>query len=113
MPKHSAYRSGIVVRKYKEAFARKHGRRRKPYTGPNPAKSKTPTGLTRWFAEDWRDEKGKVGYSSKSSIYRPTKRITKKTPTMLGELSEREIRRAKREKARTGRVKKFRKSPKK
>ena len=30
--KHSAYRSGIIVTKYKEAFKKKHGSRKSPYT---------------------------------------------------------------------------------
>ena len=33
MPKHSAYRSGIVVKKYKERYTKKHGTRKQPYKG--------------------------------------------------------------------------------
>ena len=45
-PKHSAYRSGQVVKQYK---AKGGG-----YSGKKPSK-----GLTRWFKEDWRTEKEK------------------------------------------------------
>jgi hypothetical protein len=40
-------------------------------------------------------------------VYRPTKRITKDTPTTFSELSKQQIEKAKKEKAKTGRVKKF------
>jgi hypothetical protein len=42
-----------------------------------------------------------------SDIYRPTVKVSKKTPTTFQELTNKEIERARREKARTGRVKKF------
>ena len=32
-PKHSAYRSGIVVKTYKERYAKKNGNRKQPYKG--------------------------------------------------------------------------------
>lgn len=102
-PKHSAYRSGTVVTEYKKAFAKKYGTKKSPYIGPKPRL----TGLPRWFKEDWKSDTGKYRYTSKSSVYRPTKRITKKTPTTFSELSDKEIQRAKREKRRTGRVKVF------
>jgi hypothetical protein len=101
-PKHSAYRSGLIVQNYKKAFKKKYGNR-SPYLGKKPKRS----GLSRWFAEDWRNQRGGVGYKSKSDIYRPTKRITKKTPTTFSELSQRQIKRTRSEKYRSGRVKKF------
>jgi len=99
-PIHSAYRSGMLVQEYKKQFKGKGS----PYKGQKPLK----TGLGRWFKEKWVSDTGKIGYTSKSSVYRPSVRITKKTPTTWSELSEKEIKRAKREKVKTGRVKQFR-----
>ena len=104
IPKHSAYRSGIVVQKYKNSFKKKHGNK-KPYTGKKTKKK----GLSRWFAEEWTNQRGKIGYKYKSDIYRPSKRITKKTPVTHGELSKKEIKRARRIKRTKGRVHRFRK----
>jgi len=100
-PKHSAYRSGLLVKEYKKQFKEKYPNK-EPYTG-----KKTSNGLTRWFKEEWRTAKGETQYSSKSSIFRPTKRISKDTPTTIKELTPEQIKRAKKEKAKTGRVKKF------
>ena len=94
-PKHSAYRSALLVKTYKERGGQYEGRKNKD------------EGLSRWLRETWRSDKGSVGYDHKNSVYRPTKRITKDTPTTFDELSKKQIERAKREKARTGRVKRF------
>ena len=94
-PQHSAYRSGLLVQEYK----RRGGR----YSGTKDKKE----GLTRWFAEDWRNQRGGVGYDKKGDVYRPTKRITKDTPTTFKQLSKKEIEKAQREKKRTGKVKRF------
>lgn len=94
-PKHSAYRSGLLVKKYKE--------RGGTYIGAKPTK----TGLSRWFKEKWRNQKGEVGYKSKSDVYRPTKRVTKKTPATFKELGKKKVSKAMKEKRATGRVKKF------
>tara|TARA_Y100000992_G_scaffold251661_1_gene183892 strand:+ start:94 stop:468 length:375 start_codon:yes stop_codon:yes gene_type:complete len=104
IPKHSAYRSGILVQKYKKAFSKKYGKKN-AYTGKKTVKK----GLKRWFAEDWRNQRGKVGYKYKSDVYRPTKRITRKTPTTFSELSKKQIKRARTEKLNKGRVRKFKK----
>ena len=101
--KHSAYRSGRVVMEYKKAFVDKYGKRKSPYTG----KYKKDEGLRRWFDEDWRNQRGDVGYREKGDVYRPTKRITKDTPTTFSELSQTQIKRAIKEKKKKGRVKKF------
>ena len=103
IPKHSAYRSGVVVSSYKKAFSKKYGKRKKPYSGKRTKKR----GLGRWFKEKWVNQRGKVGYKYKSDIYRPSKRITRKTPTTHKELSRKQIKRARSEKRRTGRVKRF------
>lgn len=102
-PVHSAYRSGTLVKKYKEQFKKKYGEKISPYVGKKP---KT-TGLSRWFKEDWKSDTGRYRYTAKSSVYRPSVRVTAKTPLTFSELSEKRIRRAKREKARRGRVTKF------
>lgn len=65
--------------------------------------------MKRWFKEEWVNQRGEVGYKYKNDIYRPSKRITKKTPTTHKELSKRQIKRARKEKYRTGRVKRFKK----
>tara|TARA_B100001564_G_C20505287_1_gene608086 strand:- start:225 stop:620 length:396 start_codon:yes stop_codon:yes gene_type:complete len=102
-PKHSAYRSGMVVQKYKKKFAEIYGHNKNPYIGKYP----TNKGLDRWFKENWKSDTNKYKYTSSSSVYRPTKRITKNTPTTFKELSDKQIKRAKREKSKKGRVKKF------
>ena len=95
--KPSAYRSGMLVKLYREAGGK--------YSGDKDKDAP----LNRWFLEKWTNQRGEVGYDKKSDIYRPTIRITKDTPTTFSELTPAEIERAKAEKARTGRVKKFRK----
>ena len=101
-PKHSAYRSGHLVKQYKQKYKEKYGTN-DAYSGKKPRTK----GLSRWFKEDWKSDDGRYGYKYKSSVYRPTKRITKNTPVTFGELSNKEIKRAKSEKYRTGRVKRF------
>ena len=103
IPKHSAYRSGVVVSSYKKAFSKKYGKNKKSYSG----KKTSNRGLSRWFKEKWVNQRGKVGYKYKNDIYRPSKRITKKTPKTHKELSKKAIKRARTEKYRKGRVKRF------
>ena len=93
--KPSAYRSGLLIKKYKQLGG--------TFIGPKPRHS----GLSRWFAENWKSNTGKYRYTSKSSVYRPTIRVTTKTPRTFSELTKSQVLRAKREKARTGRVKVF------
>ena len=102
MPTHSAYRSSILVKQYKEAFKKEYGSK-KPYTGTKPKK----TGLKRWHDEEWRNQRGGVGYKKKGDVYRPTKRITKKTPVTFSELSKKRIKTAMKKKLTKGRVNKF------
>lgn len=103
IPKHSAYRSGKVVQEYKRAYRRKHGSSRSPYRG---SRSRS-RGLSRWFNEKWRNQRGEVGYKYKSDVYRPTRRVSKRTPRTFRELSRSRLSRARREKSRTGRVSRF------
>ena len=102
IPKHSAYRSGLLVKEYKKEYKKKYNSD-DAYEGTK----KTNKGLSRWFKEDWRNQRGEVGYSKKGDIYRPTKRITESTPKTIGELSKSQIKDAMKEKKKTGRVKKY------
>ncbi len=102
-PKHSAYRSGQIVKKYKAAYKKKHGSA-SAYTG-----TKTKDGLTRWMKEKWSNQRGGTGYKKPGDIYRPTKRISKKTPATFKELSKKQKAAAIKEKRAKGRVSKFKK----
>lgn len=107
IPKHSAYRSGIVVKEYKEVFKKKYGNK-SPYKGRKDAKK----GLSVWFAEKWKNQRGGTGYKKKGDVYRPTKRITKDTPATHKELTASEKKKAMKEKKETGKVKRFKKKKK-
>ena len=59
--------------------------------------------LRRWFEEDWRTPKGKKGYSKgDSGIFRPTKKVSSKTPKTASEMSSAEKRSKIAEKKRLG-----------
>jgi hypothetical protein len=66
--KPSAYKSGYIVKVYKEMGG--------TYTDDNK-----PKNLKRWFKEDWKDV-GHLNYP----VYRPTKRVNKKTPLTPNEI---------------------------
>ena len=100
IPKHSAYRSGQIVKEYKDAGGK--------YSG----KKNDKKGLGRWFKEKWTNQRGGSGYKKKGDIYRPTKRITKDTPATHKELTPAQKKKAMEEKKKTGRVKKFKKKVK-
>ena len=104
IPKHSAYRSGLLVKTYKERYKKKYGAG-SAYKG---TKNKNK-GLGRWFKEDWKNQRGGKGYKKKGDIYRPTKRVTKDKQVTMKELSKKEKEKAMKEKKKTGRVKKFKK----
>lgn len=99
--KHSAYRSGLIVKAYKKMGG--------GYSG----KKNDKKGLGRWFKEDWRTEKGKKTFKEGGTIFRPTKRVSKDTPTTMKELSKKEKKDAIKEKKRTGKVKKYKQTTKK
>jgi len=65
--KASAYRSGAVVKLYKEMGGK--------------FKDRGDKKLSRWFKEEWKD----VG-NEEYPVYRPTKRITKDTPLTVNEI---------------------------
>ena len=94
-PKHSAYRSGLLVQEYKS--------RGGTYVGSKNSNK----GLETWFNEKWKNQRGEVGYKNKSDVYRPTIRVNKDTPTTFKELTKEQIKQARVEKSTTGRVKKF------
>lgn len=77
---HSAYRSGALVKKYKELGG--------TYTGGEKDRRKAP--LKRWFNEEWQDvnpEKKKGSYP----VYRPTKRVTRDTPLTVDEIPRKRL----------------------
>lgn len=67
--KPSAFRSGALVKRYKELGGRYGGE-------PKPKAA-----LSRWFKEEWRDIGGKS-----YPVFRPTKRVTKDTPLTASEI---------------------------
>ena len=66
--KPSAYKSGFIVKKYKEL-------------GGTYTDDKKPKNLKRWYKEDWKDIGG-LDYP----VYRPTKRVSKQTPLTPSEI---------------------------
>ena len=72
--KPSAYKSGWIVKRYKELGGE--------YTGKKPKE----TGLARWFKEEWEDI-GDKDYP----VYRPKKRITKDTPLTKQEIDPKNL----------------------
>jgi hypothetical protein len=74
----SAYKSGYIVKKYKELGGK--------YSGGN----KQNSNLNRWYKEDWRDvnpKKTKTSYP----VYRPTKRVNAKTPLTDKEIDKKDL----------------------
>ena len=49
---------------------------------PSPFKN-----LRRWFEEEWETPSGKEDYSEGENTFRPTKRISKDTPSTWSELT--------------------------
>jgi len=70
--KPSAYRSGAVVKKYKELGGK--------------FKEKGERKLARWFEEEWKD----VG-NKEYPVYRPTKKINKETPLTPSEIDPKNL----------------------
>lgn len=105
MPKHSAYRSGLLVKEYKEAYKKKY-KLSNAYEGVK----KKDADLSVWYKERWVNQRGEVGYKKKGDVYRPTVKVSKKTPKTfkeLGGMKSKRIKKAMKEKKKTGRVKKF------
>ena len=71
--KPSAYKSGFIVKTYKELGGR--------YKDDNK-----PKDLKRWFKEGWQD----VG-NKEYPVYRPTKRVDKNTPLTVNEIDPKNL----------------------
>jgi len=71
--KPSAYKSGFIVKTYKEL-------------GGTYKDSDKKKGLTDWFNEDWKD----IG-NKEYPVYRPTKRINKETPLTVSEIDPKNL----------------------
>ena len=56
------------------------------YRSPLSKVRKTEKGasLRRWFKEEWRTPSGDKDYSKGENLFRPTKRVNKKTATTYG-----------------------------
>ena len=68
--------------------------------------------LQRWIKEKWRTPRGKKDYSGGEITFRPTRRISKDTPSTWSELSASEKARAQREKNTKGRVSRYKRKKK-
>jgi hypothetical protein len=101
--RHSAYRSGYLVKEYKKQFALKYAKTKNPYL----ENKKTRSNLDRWFREKWMNQRNEIGYKFKSDIYRPTKKISKKTPLTLNKITKKRLKKVRYEKWKNGRVFKF------
>ena len=75
--KPSTYRSAALVKRYKELGG--------TYSG-----KKTNEGLTRWFRETWIDV-NPLKKSNSYPVYRPTVKISNKTPLTLSQISEQNL----------------------
>ena len=60
--------------------------------------------LKRWFEEEWETPSGEEDYSKGENTFRPTKKISKDTPSTWSELTDAEKANAQKEKNETGRV---------
>lgn len=90
---HGAFKSGWIVKTYKE--------RGGTYSG-----TKTKGGLSAWFKEKWTNVAGK----GQKPVLRPTKRVSKKTPLTVSEISKAEIKKQVKAKQTTkGNLKPFKK----
>lgn len=76
--KPSAYRSGALVKKYKQLYREKYGDDN-AYVEDGTAKKNRP--LARWYMEKWRSVGGDY------PTLRPTIRVTEETPKTVGEIS--------------------------
>ena len=76
-------------------------------------KTKKGLALKRWFKEKWRTPRGKKTYSGKDKTFRPTRRVSSKTPSTWSELTPSEKRRAAKEKRKKGRVSRYKVKKKK
>jgi len=71
--KSSAYKSGYIVKRYKELGGR--------YKDDNKEKK-----LKRWFLEEWKD----IG-NKEYPVYRPTVKVNKNTPLTVNEIDKKNL----------------------
>jgi hypothetical protein len=71
--KSSAYKSGYIVKRYKELGGR--------YKDDDKEKK-----LKRWFLEEWKD----IGYKE-YPVFRPTVRVNNKTPLTVNEIDKKNL----------------------
>lgn len=71
--KHSAYKSGFIVKTYKSLGGE--------YEGTGEKK------LKRWFDEEWKDV-NPLKTETSYPVYRPTKRVNKNTPLTVNEIDK-------------------------
>jgi len=69
----SAYRSGAIIKRYKELGGEFEGKKKNE-------------GLTRWFKERWEDIGNKT-----YPVYRPTRKISTKTPLLPSEIDPKNL----------------------
>jgi len=81
--KNSAFASGATVKHYKQQYKQKYGEDSQPYL--NDSK---PKNLERWFKEKWVDVNPLLGVKDDNAypVFRPTKKISSKTPTLYQEI---------------------------
>ena len=77
---------------------------RSPFKMNSPFKN-----LNHWFKEEWETPKGNKDYTKGENTFRPTKKISKDTPSTWSELTPSQKASAKREKNTKGRVSKYKK----
>lgn len=70
---HSAFKSGFIVKEYKRL-------------GGKYKDDKKPKNLKRWFKEKWEDIGGKA-----YPVFRPTVKVSKKTPLLKGEIDPKDL----------------------
>jgi hypothetical protein len=71
----SPFRSGAIVKQYKQQFKKKN-------ESGNPYTNEGPKNLERFFEEKWVAVNPVIGESGKP-VFRPTKRVSDKTPRLL------------------------------
>jgi len=74
----SPFRSGAIVKQYKQQFKKKH-ESGTPYTNEGPKN------LERFFEEKWVAVNPVIGESG-NPVFRPTKRVSDKTPKLLQDI---------------------------
>jgi len=77
--KSSAYKSGFIVKTYKQMYQEKYGND-KAYIN-----NEAPNKLKQWFQEEWIDVNASLGMKGYPT-YRPTKRVNKTTPKTVSEI---------------------------